>query len=63
MAKQQRMAAVTALAVWCAVVPWRWGTGSALSAVVLAVVIALSVLTAGRRLGHVAVALRGGAAR
>lgn len=61
MAKQQRMAVATALAVWCAVAPAGWGAGSALPAVVLAAVTALSVLTAARRLWHIAGALRGGA--
>ena len=63
MAKQQRMALATALAVWCAVVPWGWGTGSALPAWVLAVVIAASVYTAARRLWRIARALRQGGAR
>jgi phosphatidylglycerophosphate synthase len=62
MAKQQRMAAATALAVWCAVAPAGWGAGSALPAVVLAAVTALTAFTAARRLWRIAGALRGGAA-
>ena len=62
MAKQQRMAVVTALAVWCAFAPAGWGAGSAVPATVLAVVTLLAVLTAARRLRRIAGALRGGAA-
>jgi phosphatidylglycerophosphate synthase len=58
MAKQQRMALVTALALWCAVAPTAWGTGSALPTAVLWVVIVGSAWTAARRLLHVAAALR-----
>jgi len=62
MAKQQRMAAVIALAVWCACVPSGWGTDSALPAVVLWGVTVLSLATAARRLWHIASALRRAAA-
>ena len=62
MAKQQRMALATALAVWCALAPASWGTASALPTVVLAVIAVLSLFTAWRRLRGVAVALRGVAA-
>jgi phosphatidylglycerophosphate synthase len=58
MAKQQRMALVTALAIWCAVAPNGWGTGSALPAVVLWIVIVGSVVTAANRLRHIVTALR-----
>jgi phosphatidylglycerophosphate synthase len=62
MAKQHRMAMLTALAVWCAVAPWAWGTGSVVPAIGLVVIAALSVVTAVRRLWRIARALRGHAA-
>jgi len=62
MAKQQRMALATALAVWCAVVPAGWGTASALPAGVLSLIAVLALLTAARRLRGIAVALRRAAA-
>ena len=52
MAKQHRMAVVTALAAWNAVVPYK------LTAPVLGLVIVLAAVTALRRLWHVAAALR-----
>jgi phosphatidylglycerophosphate synthase len=58
MAKQQRMALATALALWCAAAPARWGTASALPAFVLAAIAVLSLLTAARRLRRIAGALR-----
>jgi phosphatidylglycerophosphate synthase len=57
MAKQQRMMLVVALALWCAAAPAAWGTLSALPCIVLAVVIAGSLVTAARRLVHIAAAL------
>ncbi len=60
MAKQQRMAVVTALAIWCAFAPSAWGAGFAVPVTVLAAVTLLSVLTAARRLWRTAAALRGG---
>jgi phosphatidylglycerophosphate synthase len=58
MAKQQRMAVVTALAVWCAVAPWGWGPGSTLPQWVMGALTVLTLVTAGRRLAHIAAALR-----
>jgi phosphatidylglycerophosphate synthase len=58
MAKPHRMNVVTVLAIWCAVVPARWGTASALPAWVLAAITLLAVVTAIRRLRHIAAALR-----
>ena len=62
MAKQHRMALVTALAVWCAVTPRAWGAdlaGWGLPWLVLVVITALSLVTAARRLLGVATLLRG----
>ncbi|MFC0409609.1 CDP-alcohol phosphatidyltransferase family protein [Roseomonas elaeocarpi] len=56
MAKQQRMALVTALAVACAVLPAAWTAGWPAAA--LWIITLLSLVTAARRLGHVAKALR-----
>ena len=56
MAKQHRMALVTGLAVWCAVIPGDWGGGPAVRLVLAAIVIG-SVLTALRRLARAATAL------
>ena len=56
MAKQQRMALVTALALWCAVTPLPWQ--GALPYWALAVITALATLTAARRLLGTAHALR-----
>jgi len=56
MAKQQRMALVTALAVVCAVLP---AYSVVAAQVALWVVLALSLVTAGRRLSGIARALRG----
>lgn len=56
MAKQQRMALVTALAVWCAFVPGRWGGADAVT-IVLVVITLGSVFTAWRRLVRAAAAL------
>ncbi|MBR0652467.1 CDP-alcohol phosphatidyltransferase family protein [Roseomonas terrae] len=58
MAKQHRMALVTALAIWCAVVPGAWGGPVAVQAT-LAVITLGSLLTAWLRLSRAAVALRG----
>jgi phosphatidylglycerophosphate synthase len=59
MAKQQRMALVVALAVWCTVTPAGWGTNSALPAIVLGVATLGSVYTAARRLRRIAAELHG----
>ena len=56
MAKQQRMALVTALAVACAVLPARWG--AEWPGIALWIVTVGASATAGRRLVHVAGALR-----
>ena len=56
MAKQQRMALVTAVAVWCALVPTSWS--APVPAACLWAITALSVVTAGRRLAGTARALR-----
>ena len=56
MAKQQRMALVTALAAAMAVLPWQWTAGWPRAA--LWVVAALSIVTALRRLRRTARALR-----
>ncbi len=56
MAKQQRMALVTGLAVACAVLPAAWV--AAWPAIALWIVVLGALLTAGRRLAHVAAALR-----
>ncbi|WP_270934048.1 CDP-alcohol phosphatidyltransferase family protein, partial [Falsiroseomonas oryzae] len=48
MAKQHRMALVTALAVWCALVPAAWATG--LPMLALWVILLLSLVTTWRRL-------------
>jgi phosphatidylglycerophosphate synthase len=60
MAKQQRMALVTLTALFCAAAPRAWQAvgGRSVVALVLAVVIAGSVLTALRRLAAIARALR-----
>ena len=57
MAKQQRMALVTALAVACTILPAGWV--AAWPAITLWIVALGAVATAGRRLAHVAAALRG----
>ncbi|ONG58884.1 CDP-diacylglycerol--glycerol-3-phosphate 3-phosphatidyltransferase [Pseudoroseomonas deserti] len=62
MAKQQRMALCTALAVWCALVPASWSHGIQLPVIVLWVILAGSLLTCWRRLSGTARALRGGRA-
>ena len=56
MAKQQRMALVTALAIWCAVTPLPWQADLPRWALIL--VTALATLTALRRLNGTAKALR-----
>ncbi len=56
MAKQQRMALVTALACACAVLPARWVAGW--PTVALWTITLGALLTAGRRLAHVAAGLR-----
>ena len=56
MAKQQRMALVTVLALWCAVTPLAWQAGLPLWALVA--ITALAALTALRRLAGTATALR-----
>ncbi len=56
MAKQHRMALVTALAIWCACVPGAWG-GSVAVRMVLAAIVIGSVLTSLRRLARAAAAL------
>lgn len=58
MAKQQRMAVVTAVAVVYAVSPWDFGTDVPVA--LMALLVALSALTAIRRLLHVAAALHSG---
>ncbi len=57
MAKQHRMALVTGLALWCAVLPGDWGGAMAVW-IVLVVVTLGSVLTAWLRLSRAAAALR-----
>lgn len=57
MAKQQRMALVTVLALWCALVPAGWAAG--VPAAALWAITLLSLLTAARRLAITARALRG----
>lgn len=61
MAKQQRMALVTALAMWCALSPrsWQAFAGVPLSAAALWLILIGSLLTAVRRLGRAAAFLRG----
>lgn len=56
MAKQHRMALVTGLAVWCAVIPGDWGCGPAVRLGLAAIVIG-SVLTVLRRLARAAAVL------
>ncbi len=56
MAKQHRMALVTALAVWCALVPGMWGGAEAVMTVLVVITIG-SVFTAWRRLARAAAAL------
>ena len=57
MAKQHRMALVTALAVWCAVLPAAWSGGAWAPWVVLVVIALGSLLTAWWRLARAAAAL------
>lgn len=57
MAKQHRMALVTALAVWCALTPAAWSSG--LPAIALWVILVLSLVTAWRRLVAIWQALQG----
>ncbi|WP_376089843.1 CDP-alcohol phosphatidyltransferase family protein [Roseomonas sp. CCTCC AB2023176] len=57
MAKQHRMALVTALAIWCAATPLAWH--AALPSWSLVVITVLSVLTALRRLAGISGHLRG----
>ena len=57
MAKQHRMALVTALAVWCAVTPFAWH--APLPYWTLVVITVLATLTALRRLAGIAAHLRG----
>jgi phosphatidylglycerophosphate synthase len=61
LAKPQRMFLVTVLALVCAFAPrsWRIVSGVSLVNLVLAVIVAGSLLTAGRRLGRIVQALRG----
>jgi phosphatidylglycerophosphate synthase len=59
MAKQQRMALCTALALWCVVAPLDWSVGLGLPGLVLWVILLGSLLTCGRRLSGTAAALRG----
>ncbi len=56
MAKQQRMALVTALGVWCALTPLSWQVVAAwpLAAWVLAIIALLAAVTAWRRLARTA---------
>lgn len=56
MAKQHRMALVTALAAWCALVPGAWGGAMAVMAVLVVITLG-SVATAWRRLARAAAAL------
>ncbi len=58
MDKQQRMAVVTAVAVIYAISPWDFGADVPVA--LMALLVALSTLTAIRRLLHVAAALHGG---
>ena len=58
MAKQHRMAVVTALALWQGLVPDAWGVGGAPSRWALAAITVLSLLTAARRLARAARSLR-----
>ena len=60
MAKQQRMALATALAVWCALAPGGWSGGAWAPWAVLVVIGLGSVLTAWRRLARAAAALEAG---
>jgi phosphatidylglycerophosphate synthase len=57
MAKQQRMALATAVAVWCAVLPAAWSGGAWAPWAVLLVIALGSVFTAWRRLARAAAAL------
>jgi phosphatidylglycerophosphate synthase len=57
MAKQQRMALATAVAVWCAVVPAAWSGGAWAPWGVLLVISIGSLFTAWRRLARAAAAL------
>ena len=57
MAKQQRMALVTVLALWCALAPAGWAAD--VPAAALWAITLLSLLTAARRLAIAARALRG----
>ncbi len=60
MAKQQRMAIATLVALWCGLAPPSWQlswSGLGLPALALVVITALSVVTAGRRLAGIARAL------
>jgi phosphatidylglycerophosphate synthase len=57
MAKQQRMAMATLVALWCGLAPASWQVswiGLSLPALALVVITALSVVTAGRRLAGIA---------
>lgn len=56
MAKQQRMAVVTAAAVWCAATPPALAAPA--PAVALALILALALVTAGRRLFRLAMSLQ-----
>ncbi len=56
LAKQQRMAVVTALAIACTVLPAGWV--AAWPGIALWIITAGALLTAGRRLAHIAAALR-----
>lgn len=58
MAKQQRMAVITALALWNAFAPSHWGAGSGLTALILCAITILAVGTALRRLRRVARSLQ-----
>jgi phosphatidylglycerophosphate synthase len=60
MAKQQRMAIATLVALWCGLAPETWQVswhGFTLPALALVAITALSVVTAGRRLAGIARAL------
>jgi phosphatidylglycerophosphate synthase len=58
MAKQQRMALITVLAVYCGLAPAAWQLAWGLLAAGLAVIIVGSLVTAGRRLLRIAAHLR-----
>ncbi|WP_144185971.1 CDP-alcohol phosphatidyltransferase family protein [Elioraea rosea] len=57
MAKQQRMAVVTALALWCGLAPSAWSPDASLAWAALVLIALGALLTAGRRLVRAASAL------